>query len=40
MGIQIAMEEPVRPDLILENNGDRTPEEQVERIIRHFGVLR
>lgn len=38
MGIQIALEEPKRPDLVLENNGDRTPEEQAERIAAHFDV--
>lgn len=38
VGIQIAVEEPLHPDLILENNGDRTPEEQVEKIVEHFSV--
>ena len=28
-GIQVEVEEPKFPDIILENNGDRTPEEQV-----------
>lgn len=31
-GITFQVEEPKTPDLILENNGDITPEEQVERI--------
>lgn len=38
MGIQIVLEEPKRPDLILENNGDITPEEQAERMAAHFAV--
>lgn len=35
-GIQIPFEEPHCPDLVLENNGDRTPEEQVERMVKFF----
>lgn len=35
-GIQIPFEEPQSPDLVLENNGDRTPEEQVERMAEVF----
>lgn len=35
-GIQIPFEEPHSPDLVLENNGDRTPEEQAEQIIRKY----
>ncbi len=31
-GIHMRIEEPKHPDLILENDGDRTPEEQVEKI--------
>lgn len=31
-GITFQVEEPKTPDLVLENNGDITPEEQVERI--------
>ncbi len=37
-GIQIPFEEPRCPDLILENNGDISPEEQVEIIIKQFSV--
>ncbi len=32
-GIQIPFEEPCSPDLVLENDGDRTPEEQAERMM-------
>lgn len=32
-GIQTVFEEPCHPDLILENDGDRTPEEQADRIL-------
>lgn len=35
-GIQIPLEEPRNPDLVLENNGDMTPGEQVERIEKYF----
>lgn len=35
-GIQIPFEEPQNPNLVLENNGDRTPEEQAERIAAYF----
>lgn len=31
-GIHVDIEEPKNPDLILENNGNETPEEQVEKI--------
>lgn len=33
-GIHMEVEEPKKPDLILCNDGDRTPEEQVERILQ------
>lgn len=39
MGVDIIFEQPKDPDLVLENDGDITPEEQVEKIIRYFGVL-
>ncbi len=39
MGLDIDFEQPRDPDLILENEGDITPEEQAEKIIRHFGVF-
>jgi adenylylsulfate kinase-like enzyme len=32
-GIHFHVEEPKHPDLILENDGEKTPEEQVERIL-------
>lgn len=35
VGIHMDIEEPECPDLILENDGGKTPEEQVERIFRH-----
>jgi adenylylsulfate kinase len=35
-GVQIAMEEPKHPDLVLVNDGDKTPEEQVNAIINYF----
>ncbi len=38
MGVQIAFEEPVHPDLVLENDGMRTPEEQLEEIITCFDI--
>lgn len=31
-GIHVQVEEPKNPDLILENDGDRTPEEQIKLI--------
>lgn len=37
VGISMDIEEPKCPDLILENDGRRTPKEQVERILRLFG---
>lgn len=36
VGVQIAFEEPEKPDLILENDGIKTPEEQVEIIMKRF----
>lgn len=38
MGLHIAFEEPADPALVLENNGDRTPEELVEELEEHFGL--
>lgn len=35
VGIHMEIEEPKRPDLILYNDGEREPEEQVEEILRH-----
>ena len=35
-GFQVGMEVPKRPDLILENDGERTPEEQAEAIMSFF----
>ncbi len=34
-GIHIQFEEPRNPDLVLENDGDKTPEEQVEKIMEY-----
>ena len=33
-GVGLQVELPEAPDLVLDNNGDRTPEEQVERLGR------
>lgn len=33
VGFHMKLEEPKSPDLVLYNDGDRTPEEQVERIV-------
>lgn len=35
VGIHMEIEEPKYPDLILENDGDKTPVEQLERILGH-----
>lgn len=35
-GKQVGLEEPVNPDLILENDGARSPEEQADIIYSHF----
>lgn len=35
-GIHVEVEEPKQPDLILWNDGDRTPAEQVEAIVLNF----
>lgn len=35
VGIHMAIEEPKCPDLILENDGEKTPEEQVTEILKH-----
>ena len=35
-GIHFQVEMPMNPDLILDNDGETTPEEQVERIVRSF----
>ena len=36
VGVHIALEEPKKPDLILYNDGDKTPEEQIEIMKSHF----
>lgn len=36
VGIHLDIEEPKCPDLILENDGDRTPQEQVARILQYY----
>lgn len=38
VGINMPFEEPQSPDLIIDNNGQNTPEEVVEMIIRFFQV--
>lgn len=35
VGVHIELEEPRCPDLILENNGEKTPEEQVRKIVQY-----
>ena len=35
-GVHFAIEEPKSPDLILDNNGEKTPEEQVQRIMEVY----
>lgn len=39
-GIHIAFEEPKSPDLVLENDGEKTPEEQADQIIEYFSANR
>ena len=36
VGVSIEFEEPKTPNLILQNDGEYTPEEQVEKILRYF----
>lgn len=36
VGIHLELEEPKYPDLVLHNNGEKTPEEQAEEIWRNF----
>lgn len=36
VGIHMEIEEPMCPDLILENDGDKTPEEQAEKIFAYY----
>lgn len=36
VGIQIEFEEPMQPDLVLENDGEKTPEEQAQMILEHI----
>jgi adenylylsulfate kinase len=35
-GLHFHVEEPKHPDLILENDGEKTPEEQVKKILKNF----
>lgn len=35
-GFSMGMEEPKSPDMVLENDGERTPQEQVKEIIQFF----
>lgn len=39
MGLHIAFEEPKDPDLVIENEGNITPENQVDKIVKHFRVM-
>ena len=36
VGIHMEAEEPRNPDLVLQNDGLRTPEEQAETVFRYF----
>lgn len=38
MGIDLPFEEPENPDFVIENNGDETPEEIVDRLERALGL--
>ena len=38
MGIDIDFEEPKQPDLLIENNGEISPEEIVNNIILNLGI--
>ena len=35
-GMDLTVEEPVTPDLVLYNDGSRTPEELAEQILLHW----
>ena len=37
-GLEIEVEEPKSPDLILYNDGQKTPQEQVKEMINFFGI--
>ena len=39
VGIHVNVEEPKQPDLILQNDDDRTPQEQVEKILKKYNCL-
>lgn len=39
VGVHFAAEEPKNPDLVLQNDGDTTPDEQVEKIERYFDIV-
>ena len=39
MGLHIAFEEPKDSDLVIENNGDTTPKEQVYKIAEYFRIF-
>ncbi len=39
MGLHIEFEEPKKPDLVLVNDGEKSPKEQVERIIESFHIF-
>ena len=38
VGVDLPYDEPVSPDIVVENDGLDTPEEIVERLVRHFGL--
>lgn len=40
VGVDILCEEPVNPDLVIDNDGQETPERIVERLERIFGLIK
>lgn len=38
-GLHFQIEEPKEPDLVLENNGESTPQEQVKKIEGYFNII-
>ena len=40
VGVDILCEEPERPDVIIDNDGQETPEEIVERLEKNLGIVR
>ena len=38
VGVDLPWDEPERPDIVVENDGQETPEEIVDRLVRFFGL--